>query len=46
MWYKELNGGKLGFVIQDSKIKKKKIKRPSEKLMEESHKKFIFVKLK
>jgi len=46
MWYKELNGGKLGFVSQDSKNKKRKnIKRPSEKLMEESHKKFTSKKL-
>ena len=47
MWYKELNGGKL-YVNNEDKPKAKKkrsVKRPSEKLMEESHKKFATKKL-
>ena len=43
VWYKSLNGGKLGANV-DSK-KKAKSKRPSDKLMEESHKKFTSKKL-
>jgi len=43
VWYKSLNGGKLG-VNTDSK-KKSKSKRPSDKLMEESHKKLTSKKL-
>ena len=47
MWYKELNGGKLYVNNEDKpKIKKKRsVKRPSEKLMDESHKKFATKKL-
>lgn len=44
MWYKNLNNGKLGVVL-DTKKKKRTIKRPSEKLMVESHKKFATKKL-
>ena len=47
MWYKELNGGKLYLNNDDKpKFKKKRsVKRPSEKLMEESHKKFATKKI-
>ena len=47
MWYKELNGGKL-YVNNEDKPKAKKkrsVKRPSEKLMEESNKKYSTKKL-
>ena len=44
MWYRDLNGGKL-CVINDVKVPKKSKKRPSEKLMEESHKKFAKKKI-
>ena len=44
MWYKELNGGKLGFVSEE-KTRKKSSKKPSEKLMEETHKKFTKKKI-
>ena len=44
MWYKELNGGKL-FVSADDKPKKRATKKPSEKLMEASNKKFSSKKL-
>ena len=42
MWYKELNGGKLSLNVEDKPKAKKKhsAKRPSEKLMDESHKKY------
>ena len=39
MWYRNLNGGKL-YKEVDLKLRKKTSKKPSEKLMEESHKKF------
>ena len=44
MWYKELNGGKIGAIVED-KPRKKSSKKPSEKLMEESHKKFAKKKI-
>ena len=47
MWYKELNGGKL-YVNNEDKPKTRKkssIKRPSERLMDESNKKFATKKL-
>ena len=44
MWYKELNGVNLA-VVKDSKSSKKSTKRPSEKLMEESNKKFAKKKI-
>jgi len=47
MWYKELNGGKLYLNNEDKpKAKKKRsVKRPSEKLMEETNKKYSTKKL-
>ncbi len=39
LWYKELNGGKLR-VNKDDKPRKKSAKKPSEKLMEASNKKY------
>lgn len=45
MWYKELNGGKIYINKEDKPKKKRSVKRPSEKLMEESHKKFATKKL-
>lgn len=45
MWYKELNGGKLYVNNEDKPKKKRSIKRPSEKLMDESNKKFATKKL-
>lgn len=44
MWYRNLNGGKL-YKEVDLKHRKKTSKKPSEKLMEESHKKFAAKKL-
>ena len=44
MWYKELNGGKL-YVSKDDKPQKKSSKKPSEKLMEASNKKYSSKKL-
>ena len=44
MWYKELNGGKLGVAKEQTKSRKK-VKKPSEKLMESSHKKYSSKKL-
>ena len=44
MWYKKLNGGKL-FVSKSDKPAQKKSKKPSEKLMEASNKKFVSKKL-
>ena len=44
MWYKELNSGKFGFSSEE-KTKKKSSKKPSEKLMTESHKKFAKKKI-
>lgn len=44
MWYKELNGGKI-YVSKDDKPKKRSAKKPSEKLMEASNKKFSSKKL-
>lgn len=45
MWYKKLNGGKLYINKEDKPKKKCSLKRPSEKLMEESNKKFATKKL-
>ena len=45
MWYKELNGGKLGGVETFNKSRKKSSKKPSEKLMEVSNKKYSSKKL-
>ena len=47
LWYKQLNGGKFGSnqEISSSKSRKKSAKRPSEKLMEESHKKYSSKKI-
>ena len=45
MWYKELNGGKLYINNEDKPKKKRSVKRPSEKLMDESNKKFATKKL-
>lgn len=44
MWYKELNGGKL-YVSKEDKPRKKNSKKPSEKLMESSRKKYSSKKL-
>ena len=44
MWYKELNGGKL-YISNEDKPKKKSSKKPSEKLMEASGKKYSSKKL-
>ena len=44
MWYKELNGGKL-YLSKEDKPRTKKIKKPSEKLMEASNKKLISKKI-
>ena len=44
MWYKELNGGKI-YVSNEDKPKKSSKKKPSEKLMEASDKKFSSKKL-
>ncbi len=44
MWYKELNGGKL-YVAKEDKPKKRSSKKPSEKLMEASNKKYSTKKL-
>lgn len=44
MWYKELNGGKL-YVAKEDKHRKKTSKKPSEKLMESSNKKYSSKKL-
>jgi hypothetical protein len=43
LWYKELNGGKL-FSVKEEKPKKRN-KKPSEKLMEASNKKYSSKKL-
>lgn len=45
MWYKELNGGKFYVVSDDKPSKKRSSKKPSEKLMEASHKKYSSKKL-
>lgn len=47
LWYKHLNGGKLGGAVEKNKSSrnKKSYKRASEKLMENSHKKFASKKL-
>ena len=44
MWYKELNGGKL-YVSNEDKPKKTSKKKPSEKLMEATNKKYTSKKL-
>lgn len=44
MWYKELNGGKL-YVSKEDRPRKKSSKKPSEKLMEASNKKYSSKKL-
>lgn len=44
MWYKELNGGKL-HIVEKTKNSKSRTKKPSEKLMIESNKKFTSKKL-
>ena len=47
MWYNKLNGGipkPEDKLEKKSKGRKTKVKRPSEKLMEESHKKFVVKK--
>ena len=44
MWYKELNGGKL-YISSDDKPKKNSKKKPSEKLMDSSRKKYSSKKL-
>lgn len=44
MWYKELNGGKL-YISNEDKPKKKSSKKPSEKLMEASNKKYSSKKI-
>ena len=43
-WYRELNGGKL-YIAKEDKPRKKSSKRPSEKLMEASSKKYSSKKL-
>lgn len=45
MWYKVLNNGKLGDSSEIKSNKKRTIKKTSEKLMEESHKKFATKKI-
>ena len=47
LWYRQLNGFKFGNnqEIKTAKSRKKSAKRPSEKLMEESHKKFASKKI-
>lgn len=48
LWYKQINGGKFGNYnneVKTSKTRKKSAKRPSEKLMEESHKKYASKKI-
>lgn len=45
MWYKELNGGKLYVSKEDRPSKKTSKKKPSEKLMEASNKKYYSKKL-
>lgn len=44
MWYKELNGGKL-YVSKDDKPRKKSSKKPSDRLVEASNKKYSSKKL-
>lgn len=44
MWYRELNGGKL-FAIKEEKFRKKSYKKPSEKLMDASNKKYSSKKI-
>lgn len=44
MWYKELNGGKL-YIAKEDKPTKKTSKKPSEKLMESSNKKYSSKKI-
>ena len=44
MWYKELNGGKL-YISSEDKPKKTSKKKPSEKLMESSNKKYSSKKI-
>jgi hypothetical protein len=44
MWYKELNGGMLGIKKEQRKIKKS-TKKPHEKLIEASQKKYSSKKL-
>ena len=44
MWYKELNGGKIS-VVKEDKPSKKRSKKPSEKLMQASKKKYSTKKL-
>ena len=48
MWYKELNGGLTKIELKkktQSRTSKSKIKRPSEQLMKNSHKKFVTKKI-
>jgi len=44
IWYKELNGGKL-FALKEDKPRKKTTKKPSEKLIEASNKKYSSKKI-